>query len=229
MPRLSISDNRRQCAYGVFVRLPLVLALLLTMVTQSNLAAGLVTVTFSGQVLNVFGNPFRVGIKRLNTVSGHFRYDDASGPSDPTSGCDCMGYSQQIAGGLYVRIGEATLRTDNYVVEVKNDFLQGTTPFDTLSITASSFAVNDVPFDASFFQINLDGPATSFPDKSLPPNPNLSGFTSLYDILDEVTTDIAVGILFRINQTSVVRTPEPAASVLLLTLGLAGCVGHRVR
>ncbi len=171
---------------------------------------------FSGTVLSVFQDPFQAGITSNTPVSGRVLYDTNSPATDPISGCDCMGFRQHIVGGFTATFGDTVVRTDDYVVQVKNNLSQpGGLVLDTLSVRFSSFNpplasplwVNGSAYPTSWFQVNIDGPGDTFPDASLPQSLDLNHFTSLWNFLDDDTTDLQIGVVFRNTTLSALLVP----------------------
>jgi hypothetical protein len=189
------------------------------------LKAALIKINFSGSVIAVSGNPFSAAVQSLNPVSGFILYESTSPSTHSVSLGDSLGYRQQIVDGFHAQIGGAVIQANDYVVEVKNNFPQGPTFFDTISIRyANTYSppledplqVNGTPFPDSLFQINFDFPSTTFSSSALPNPPNFAGVTSFFNVLDEIPTDLPVSVLFQITAVSV---PEPATSTMMIALG----------
>jgi hypothetical protein len=162
---------------------------------------------FSGTVINVFQDPFQAGITYTPTtnVSGRVLFDTGSPATDPIATCDCMGYRQHIPGGFTALFGNNTFRADDYVVQIKNDVSQPWGLVDTISVRfsagfspplSSPLIVNGSPYPESWFQVNADGPSYTFHDSSMPQSLDLSSFISPYNFLDEITTDLPIGVVF---------------------------------
>jgi hypothetical protein len=178
-----------------------------------------VGVYFSGSVSNVFQDPFQGGITAVpaTLVSGRVLFDTHSSATDPISTCDCMGYRQHIPGGFTATFGDTIVRADDYVVQIKNDIHQSWGLTDTLAVRfsggfspplASPLIVNGNPYPTSWFQINMDGPSDVFADASLPQSLDLSSFSSTYNFLDEITTDLPIGVVFS-NESLSAYAPQP--------------------
>jgi hypothetical protein len=171
----------------------------------------------SGTVLNVFQDPFQAGITvaPLTNVSGRVLFDSDSRATDPIATCDCMGYRQHIAGGFTALFGNNTVRADDYVVQIKNDISQPWGLVDTITVRfsggfspplSSPLIVNGNPYPESWFQVNVDGPSYTFQDSSIPQPLDLSGFISPYNFLDEITTDLPIGVVFGNSSLSAFTT-----------------------
>jgi hypothetical protein len=63
-------------------------------------------------------------------------------------------------------------------------------------LLAKPLWVNGIEYPNARFYFNLIGTGDTYSDPSLPPSLNLNQYSSLYNILDEVTTDTKVGVLF---------------------------------
>lgn len=166
-----------------------------------------VEIHFTGQVSNVFKDPFDAGmsVSPPTHVTGHILYDALSVASDPLVGCDCMGYRQHIPGGFQATFGGVTVRADDYVVQIKNDLGQPTGTIDTISVRysngftpslAAPLLVDGMPYPNSWFQVNFDGPTDTFVDASLPSAIDLHNFTSTFNFLDDDTSDGPIGVVF---------------------------------
>jgi hypothetical protein len=170
--------------------------------------------SFSGEVLNVFENPFKAGLTTSSSapVQGRVIYNSDSLPTDPIIGCDCMGYRQRIVGGFTATFGDVVVRADEYVVQIKNDMRQpGGVIVDTMSVRyspgfdpslAAPLLVEGSAYPESWFQVNIDAPNEIFLDASLPQLLDLHNFSSAYNFLDEVTTDPQIGVVFQNNSLS---------------------------
>jgi hypothetical protein len=183
----------------------------------SQCAAGqFVAIDFSGTVTFVYGDPFMAGITVLAPVAGRALYDTQSPATHPNANFDETGYRQQIPNGFTAAIGNTTVRADDYIVYVINDGDGGA--IDTISVWYSGqfnpplqtpLMVNGQPYPHGYFRINFDGPPNSFSNSSLPAQPDLNNFSSIYNFFDPDERDRAFfDVLFQ-NDTFSARPVIP--------------------
>ena len=156
----------------------------------------------------VFGNVF----PGLSPISGRLVYDSYSSITHPSSDCDCAGYRQQIYNGLSASIGTTIIRADDYLIEVLNDFEQGSATFDLLSIRydstvvpapAKPLMVGGNPFSDGQFLLQFTGAPSVFSDSQLPEEINLSDFLFVQlALIDPNSVETVIG-----SVTSLVELP----------------------
>jgi hypothetical protein len=168
----------RQCCFGVFV---------LSGILSACCHAAQVAYEFVGTEQYALSDPYGLQVTDSAPVVGRFIYDTASPMTYAIPGCDCAGYRQQIPNGFIARIGDITIATDNYDIEVFNDTNpSGSNPSDVFTVVYSSdsvvpltfpLVVNNAPHTTGLFGISfVDFSASVYSDHSLPPTVDLGQF-----------------------------------------------------
>ena len=163
---------------------------------------------FGGVVFQSSQSPWGVSIPQFSSVRGGFIYDLDSPVTHRSGDCDCVGYRQQRLNGFFAKFGNVSVRADDYVIEVLNDFPQAGGKYaDIVSIRFSSdftpplelpLVVDSVPHSIGLFDVNLVGPPELFSTSALPTSLNLASFSSKIGFLSDTPTGM-IDILYSVT------------------------------
>jgi hypothetical protein len=182
--------------------------LILLLIARPASAATVVAYSFKGTVISSVDSPWQVPIPNFSPVLGAFIYDADSQPTHDLGSCDCVGYRQQRLNGFFAKFGNVSVRADDYVVEVLNNFPQPQSQdADVVSISFSSgyspplelpLVVDSVPRSAGLFSVKFAANPDLLSSPALPRALSLANFHSKIGVLSD-TTDGLVDVAFTIT------------------------------
>jgi hypothetical protein len=180
-----------------------------------------ITYEFQGSVAFVGKMPFGLSVTSGAPVVGEFTYDPASAATNILT--DGLGYAQHVTNGFWATIGNVSVSTDEYAIEIANNIPQpGGALSDEFTVAFSSalspaltspLVVDGVHHSIGLFALSFSGSSNLYSDASLPSSIQLSDFPTSFNLLSDTPSGI-IDVLF--NVTTLTRVPEPPSALLLL-------------
>ena len=214
---------RSSCQHGAAMTVPrmglALLVILIGMLVAPPAQATLLTVDFTGIVIEATGQP---GVNVGDPVAGSYSFD----PGAANVGTSASALYDQPATATYqLSIGSFSFSSTLMRIEIDNEDYQG---FDRFLASHVEYFGTNAEVDSSVY-LYTPNPTSLMSTTLLPAPPNFTSFTDAYidyrifDDIPNVTTFVRADI------TSLAAVPEPGSLVLFCTalIGLIGTTRFR--